>query len=409
MKGERKMRKTKKSMVITATTLFLIAIIITQTLVVSRVFATVPDEPHAGDAMWIEPSTIDLSTDVVSVGYRFNVTVWVNLTVSSLSWEFKLRYNKNHLNATRCAYTNGSKSEFFKDINTLALTVSYGTINATHDFVLHGEVAFMSERDPGYGSLAWVEFEVMTVPSESESYTSILDIASDYPGETYAQNPGQEKIPLNIFNGNYRISGPEAPPPQDTGWLDLGYTINSGAPSNPTDFEVAFPNGTIKSYNFIEDTIYVPVGTYQINCTYDSETQTETAIVEKDEGTTVIFNFIRVQPPSGDTVLYVDPPEITKDSHPTLEPSSNFTVYITIANVSDMQICEFNLTYNPDVMGFIGINIYKVQNQIPTVQIVLDDEAGFLWVKLMYQTGITTISSPLVAIVFHMESYGESI
>ena len=176
-------------------------------LMVSRVFAAVPEEPHPGDAMWVEPSTIDLSTDTVSVGYRFNVTIWINLTVASASWQFKLAYNKNHLNATGCGYTAGDKSDFFKDINTVSLEPSFGTLNTTHNYVLHGEVAFTSQRDPGYGSLAWVEFEVMTVPPEGETYTSKLAMVEVYPDgtETYAQDPEQNKIPLNVYESTYII------------------------------------------------------------------------------------------------------------------------------------------------------------------------------------------------------------
>jgi hypothetical protein len=405
------MKKTKTLNVVAMLTAFLLATItVTQGPIVPSIFAAVPDEPHTGDAMWVEPSTIDLSTDTVSVGHRFNVTVWINLTVTSLSWEFKLIYKKNLLNATGCAYTAGSKSDFFKDLNTLPLTPTLDTINTTHNYALHGEVAFMSERSPGYGSLAWVEFEVIAVPSEGESYTSPLDIATNYPGETYAQDPDQKKISLIPFNSNYRISGPGAPPELSVSISPTSVTMNVGASQTFTSTVTGgtppysyqwYLNDTAVSGATSNSWAFTPTsaGVYPV---YLNITDSVGAWKKSN----VAHVTVNPPPPPGGAILYVNPQNITD---PTMEPSSIFTINITIANVSDMRICEFNLTYNPDIIGFMGIILFKVQNQVPTTQMVLDDEVGFLWVKLVYQTGITTESSPLVAITFHMESYGESV
>jgi len=189
----------------------ILAVMTTRIPTMSPAFAGVPGE-HAPDAMWIEPSTVDLSTDTVLVSYRFNVTVWINLTESSASWQFKLAYNKNHLNATGCGYTAGDKSQFFEDVTTIPLPPSFESLNTTHNYVLHAESTFLSPRDPGYGSLAWIEFEVMTIPPpEGETYTSKLAIVEVYPDgtETYAQDPDGNKIVLNAFESIYTI--PEFP------------------------------------------------------------------------------------------------------------------------------------------------------------------------------------------------------
>jgi len=84
------------------TSILAIAVIL---LTMSKALAAEPSEPHPGDSIWIEPSTINLSTGTYPVGYKFNVTVWINMTVTTVTWQFKLAYNKNHLNATRCGYT----------------------------------------------------------------------------------------------------------------------------------------------------------------------------------------------------------------------------------------------------------------------------------------------------------------
>jgi hypothetical protein len=179
---------------------------------VSVVSAAVPGVPHSADSMWIEPALVTLSSDTVSVGYRFNVTVWINLTVASASWQSKLAYNKNHLNATKTGYTAGDKSDFLSNITTIPLSAQLGSLNATHNYVLSAESWMLGPtRSPGYGSLVWVEFEVMAVPPPGETFTSQIGMVDVYPAgtETYAQTPTGDKIPINVYYSTYII--PEFP------------------------------------------------------------------------------------------------------------------------------------------------------------------------------------------------------
>ena len=162
--------------------------------------AIVPIEPRVGDSIWIDPPHIDLSDNVL-VGDMFNITVWINLTVSSVGWQFKLAYNKNQLNATGCSYTAVDKSDFFSNISTVSSVPEFGSLDATHDYVLHNESwsGSGSPRSPGYGVLSWVEFEVMGIP---EGDTSPIAFVNVYPDgtETYAQNLDKTKIELNAYN-----------------------------------------------------------------------------------------------------------------------------------------------------------------------------------------------------------------
>ena len=178
-------------------------------LAIPLVHASEPGIPHAGDAMWIEPETVDLRGTSADVGYQFNVTVFINLTVSSASWEFKLAYNKDHLNATRAGYTAGDKSDFFHNLTTIPLSPTFAVYNTTHDSVLHAESWMLgSTRSPGYGSLAWIEFRIMAVPPSGETYTSMIALVDVYPGgtqETYAQQTDGTKIPLTIYDSTYII------------------------------------------------------------------------------------------------------------------------------------------------------------------------------------------------------------
>jgi len=172
-------------------------------------------KPMLANSMWIEPSSINLSTDLHTIGYRFNVTVWINLTVTCQGWQFKMLYNKAQLNATRCGYTAGTKSQFFSNITTFAVSPVFGSYNATHDYVMHGEawIGPGPMRNPGYGSLSWVEFEVIAMPGKGEVITSIIDISTEYPSKTYASDETGTKIPLTVYNCLYTFTWAVPPSP----------------------------------------------------------------------------------------------------------------------------------------------------------------------------------------------------
>lgn len=178
------------------------SVLVISLLMIIPVYASVPEEPHDANAMWIEPSTKDLTDGTVEVGHKFNVTVWANITGSSCaSWEFKIAYNKNYLNVTRCEYTGNMKSEFFANITTIPLVVSIGLpVNSTHNYVLHAESWGMIGpfRNPGYGSLAWIEFEVVAIPDGIQTF--LLDQCLFYDDETYLQDNLGQKIPLDCSN-----------------------------------------------------------------------------------------------------------------------------------------------------------------------------------------------------------------
>ncbi|MEM2738735.1 MAG: CARDB domain-containing protein [Candidatus Bathyarchaeia archaeon] len=105
-------------------------------------------------------------------------------------------------------------------------------------------------------------------------------------------------------------------------------------------------------------------------------------------------------------ILAVDPPEIFD---PSLVPCTTFSINITIDDVGDLKTCRFNLTYNSNVLRFVGLTVYTVQNQAPSVKIIQDDEAGYLWIRLTYPNNITTFNPlPLARITFHVDAFGTS-
>jgi hypothetical protein len=111
-------------------------------------------DTHPPNAMWIEPSTLNLSK--VNVGHKFNITAWVNMKDESVCWQINVQFNSTYLKATRAGYTGGTHSQFFTGHNTIP--VQPLILNGS---VMHGEALLGNDvRAPGNGSLCWVELQV---------------------------------------------------------------------------------------------------------------------------------------------------------------------------------------------------------------------------------------------------------
>jgi hypothetical protein len=139
--------------------------------------------------MWIEPSTENLSDE-------FNVTVWLNITETSFTWQIKLFYNSSYFNVTRIGYTNGTKSAFFAEHSPMPVTP---IVNNEEGYILHGETLLGNdERVPGYGSLVWIEFKLLEIPPQNH-FT--LNFSSPYGVDTFVLNPFLEVIPMETVVG----------------------------------------------------------------------------------------------------------------------------------------------------------------------------------------------------------------
>ena len=105
--------------------------------------------------------------------------------------------------------------------------------------------------------------------------------------------------------------------------------------------------------------------------------------------------------------ISVEPPEIIDT---TMVPCfSDFTINVTIANVTGMKACEFNLTYDSSVITFITIGFLRLNGQYPWLAIQSDDVTGFLWANLTYLNAVTVIDpTALVMITFHLKNLGST-
>lgn len=107
-----------------------------------------------------------------------------------------------------------------------------------------------------------------------------------------------------------------------------------------------------------------------------------------------------------DTTLYVDPSSI---EDPTILPGDTIVIKIIIDAVANMKNCEFNLTFNPNVLSVKQVTKQLVQGQYPNTNVDVDDVVGYVWVNLTYTTAVTvTTDTALVEIKFFVKGYGTS-
>lgn len=208
-----------------------------------NIMAAAPSESHNANAMWIEPSTVELPISTVPVGYKFNVTVWANCSVSCGGWQFWLAYENSTINAVRTGYTglDGSKSDFFQNVSTIPVSPSFRGHNATFNRVEFGESwgGSGNKRDPGYGSLSWIEFNVISVPA------STREVALEFLGvtgsvrRTYLINAADtSKVDLNAYAGRVRFVG-EVPTR-----YTLTITATTGGTTDPAPGEYSYAAGS---------------------------------------------------------------------------------------------------------------------------------------------------------------------
>jgi hypothetical protein len=194
--------------------LFLATILLLNTVMI-RALADVPSQPHGADAMWVEPSSVTFDTSNASVGTKFNVTVWLNMTENVFAYQIAMLYNRTQLKCTRAAFTAVTTSMYMLGHGTTA-SGSPPVIDTSflgNGSVLASESCTGSDLIPGphNGSLIWAEFQVLVVPTAG-NLTSNFDITTKYPTFTWVRDPDLAKITITTYSAAYKFVGPAGPP-----------------------------------------------------------------------------------------------------------------------------------------------------------------------------------------------------
>ena len=106
--------------------------------------------------------------------------------------------------------------------------------------------------------------------------------------------------------------------------------------------------------------------------------------------------------------LAVDPPVIID---PTLLPPATFSINVTIADVRDLYGYEFNLTYDPNILICLQVQVHDVLGEthyVPNQNI--DNTVGFVFVSVAYYSPAVPLDidapTPLVTIKYRVKALG---
>jgi len=379
----------------------------------SLILVRAQPQPHNADSMWVDPPSTVFDTTNASVGTLFNVTIWLNLTEAIYSYEVGLHYNRTLLQCTGAGFTAGATSAYCTGHTTVEAgpTIDAGALG--NGSVLAGESCLGTDSIPGpkNASLIWVEFQILSVPASGSNLTSTFDITTEYPTNTFVLDPNFNSINFVTYDGNYLFIGPAtiAPAPLSASIspnatsISLGQsvlfssTISGGTP--PYTAYQWYVNSTSVASATSSSWTYTPTATGS-DTVYLNVTDSEPTIAESNSTTVQVSP---TPPPTG-AEIYVDPSKIINYS---LVPSSTFDINITLASVSNLATCAFNLTYDPQVLNWITTEILQVQGEYPTV--FSSTGPGSLWANLEYETPITADPpQPIVTIYFEVTAFGTS-
>lgn len=212
-------------------------------------------------------------------------------------------------------------------------------------------------------------------------------------GANYTVNPITVTMDKNHTLLAVFTAGP--PPPQYT----LTITSTAGGTTNPSLGNHTFSEGTTVNVEAIPDTGY-SFDHWEL----DGKTLTVNPINVIMDANHTLHAFFVI---AAETKIYVDPSEIID---PTLVPSSTFSVNISINYVENLRLCHLNLSYDTDVLSWMGVKVFKIENVTPTANAIMSDEAGYVYLNLTYPTPVTTLTPrALFMIMFHVDAFGSSI
>jgi len=367
-------------------------------------------EPHNANAVWVEPASVGFGPANATVGTKFNVTVAMNITENVFTYGIGMKYDRTTLKASKAGFTKPPTSEYMTGHATTASGPIIDTSYLGNGTILVSESCSGMDFVPGprNGTLIWVEFEFVKVPTPGQTLPFNISRYVNQ-GDTTVADDYLNTLTFTAHDATYTFEGPITPPPLSVTILPLSASIYVGqsVPFTSIVSGGAFPytyqwylDGNPVSGATSNNWTFAPIinGSYTI---YLNVTDNIGATATSSNA------FVTVAPPPGATRISVEPLEI-RDL--TMGPSSTFYVNITLANVTDLKVCEFNFTYDHSILSWIGIEVFKVQGQYPIANVILDDNAGFVWVNLNYPTAIN-VNAPtsIVMLHFHVEAYGETV
>ena len=370
-------------------------------LIMSIAIAPFPSTTaQSSTRIYLEPSNNIYTTDTASIGFKFNVTVWVEKAPEVGGAQVYLEFNDSIIRVTRWFEPKTDSSYIFYGKTTTALPTPPNDPGYVHLAQGRGRVLISVSLFPpppdqtpgqGNGKICIFEFNVTAAPTDPGKYSSTLLIDSS---DTYLLDANGGEVPNVVKeNGYYEISRPGPS-------YSLTIPAASGGTTNPTPGTYLYPFGTSVQVTATPAANY-RFNHWELNGTNIGDANPVTITMNANYILLAVFVY---SPPEG-ARIFIDPPEIIK---PEAVPcQTNFNINVSIDDIADMKACEFNLTYNTNIISVIGINFQSVGEQYPFISIAANDTAGYIWIKLEYSTAIITSNpTPLVTIIFHVQNLG---
>lgn len=318
------------------------------------------------DSIWFENETFAFNTASTSVGYRWNVTVWLNMSTYVIyAWQVKVYYNSSWLNCTKGGYAgllgvDAPKSEYFTGLSTTPVDPVFGVGNAMFGEALSGSIT----APTACKRLFWAEFNITAAPDKYQTYPSGLNINNT---DTYTSNyPAVYTTDNYDGSVSYEWSAPALP--------HMGFDITSFTHDRYTDLPHNFSKKVyIKS---LDPAWHLSNASFRVN--YNVGT-THAGLLEYLSYTPDGFWGSVVVTPGAD---YLD----VVATNPSGNPSGNVLV-LTI---------KFNITYNgvyPTVntcsVNFTNVVLWDTTAQIgagglPAADVESDTVEGRLTLTLPY-------------------------
>ena len=238
----------------------LLALIITTMTVAPAFTAPAPLPP----AIWLEPTSINLSTASHSVGYKFNLTLWISTASVSYTWQAKVNFNPAHLQVTGSDYTGSGKSLFFTGLSTIPVTAIIDNVGG---YIVCGESLIGAiQRSAGSTSLQWIEFQVVAVPGVDVTWNEQITVEGPAGGNTFILDPDLSTVAgLSVGSATYTFSPP--PPVRDVAVTALSFSkdvpkfgdnititvnaLNNGTISETFEIRIAFDSTPIVTLNVV--------------------------------------------------------------------------------------------------------------------------------------------------------------
>jgi len=174
----------------------LLALIIS-TMTIAPAFAAPPLPP----AIWTMPDTLSFDTATTNIGDKFNVTVWISTLGATFTWQAKVTFDQNHIEATSADYTGVGKSLFVGAAGTIPVTPQIDNVTGS---VTHGESLIAGSIPASSNSLFWIEFQIMAVPGVGETFNDMIDVVD--PGDnTFILDPELETVIPNVAGTSFEF------------------------------------------------------------------------------------------------------------------------------------------------------------------------------------------------------------